>query len=86
MITRDAWLNAVQAIENERLTDDPNAVTMMEFCAKVGKHRATAMRLMKQLISSGKAERVRKAYRRSDGMVITVQAYRLKSDTAKRKR
>jgi len=78
MITRDDWLKAVaDAEEKSRELPDSDAMTVQEFATLIGKHRIGATERLRTLVAMGKAERTRKKILRTDGVVVTVTAYRL---------
>lgn len=77
MISRDAWLSALSAAQNDRLSaNDPTAITIAEFAAMLNVRRCTAAVKMKQLVDAGKAQPVTKLVKRGPG-VYPAPAYRL---------
>lgn len=78
VVSREAWQRALDEVRTAEVRDDyPDAVTANEFATMVGLGRLQAYRRLLQLIEAGKAERVMKRRRMSDGGVRPVAAYRL---------
>lgn len=59
MITKDAWLAALDAAQMLP-PDDPDAITIAEFAALVGVKRVAAQRRLDQLVSKGLATPTRR--------------------------
>jgi hypothetical protein len=79
-INRNEWLKAVADAEAKaREVPESDAMTVQEFAAMIGMNRIGATARLRTLVEMGKAERTRKKIRRSDGVVITANAYRLLS-------
>lgn len=78
-IDRDAWLSAIRAVQNAPLQDEnADALTVVELGKLLGLSRAQAAKRANDLVDAGKAIRVTRAIRRSNGGgVVTVPAYRL---------
>lgn len=81
-INRDEWLAAVKVAETDGSVLPPSdALTLIEFAALIGMKRYGAKVRMDTLLRLGKAVRVTKLFRRSDGAVVTTCAYRLLKET-----
>lgn len=81
-ITRDDWLKAVADIDLRPIPpQDVDALTMLEVQALLGIGRLAAKRRVEALLRDGKAERVKKLIKRTDGAVVTVTAYRLLTES-----
>lgn len=77
-LSRETWMAALHEIASAPIPDEhPDAVTTVEFAAMLGVGREMAYRKLHALVAAGKAERVRKKQRASDGGVRPVDAYRL---------
>jgi len=77
-IDRDAWVSALRDVATQPLPDDhPDAVTVAQFAEMIGISRVQAYRKLLDLEKAGRAERVKKRQRASDGGIRPVDAYRL---------
>lgn len=77
MITRDDWLKALADVEIRPVAVDEGVLSQVEFQQLLGMGRSAAKRRIDALVRDGKAERVKKLIKRTDGAVVTVTAYRL---------
>jgi predicted transcriptional regulator len=78
MITRDAWLAALEETMPQPV-NDPNAFTREELAEYLGCSWSTAKRQGERLVKAGKAERTTKQIIvKGNGRLMTATAYRLK--------
>lgn len=76
MITRDDWLEAVNAAMVKPVPES-DALTLLEIAAMLNLSPTQTKRRMRVLVAAGGATRTKKAIRRTDGQVVDVAAYRL---------
>ena len=76
MISRDDWLKALEEVQSAPLPAS-DAISVTEFAVMTRVTNQTAARHLRTLVMNGKATRCRKPFRRGDGVIITVPAYRL---------
>ena len=80
MITRDAWLTALNEVSG--VDADPSSLTMREFAELLGITHGPAKRQMALLVQAGRATKTLKRIRRGDGQVVAVTSYRLAAEAA----
>lgn len=76
-ICRDDWLRAIAEVEAIPFQDDPNSVTVKQFAAAMNLTRWGAEKTLRALVAAGKAATTTKRIQRDDGVIVTVNAYRL---------
>lgn len=79
MINRDEWLTALHEAGIGIPDEDAAAITVGEFAALIGSGVTVARVRMRALVAAGKARRVEKRIRDSQGRTQTVPAYRLEA-------
>lgn len=74
-ISRNEWLNAVHEVMGQE--DDPEALTLHEIMALIGKGRTATQDAIRKLVTTGAARKVQKRLIDNMGRVQYVPAYRL---------
>ena len=78
-ILRDEWLKALTEATGYTMTDDPEAVTVLEFGAAFGLKRETARRKLEDMVKAKRAVRTQRRILAA-GRMMPVAAYRLVKD------
>ena len=76
-ITRDEWLTALNEAAQPEPPAETDLKTALELAEMSGVSRHTMNIRLARLVAQGKAERTTKPFKRTNGSVITVTAYRL---------
>lgn len=83
-ILRDEWIKALEEADMG-VSDDPDAITVVEFAAMTGLKREAAKRRLEALVDAGKATRTFKWAMNGYGRRHRCQAYKLTRTGKKRK-
>lgn len=76
-ITRDDWMRALTAAENQPLPEQPDLLTVVEFADLMQISRQSSARRLRDMAKLGLVERAKKLIRRADGSLMNVMCYRL---------